>query len=210
MQKMKVRVTLLEECLGTASSNAELHREFIASKAPDAETREEEVARLGADEVADKGMTVFPRTEDGVPFLYDYQIRGFFKDTASALKRCTGFKTAKLAAHKKVIDGCIFVDERIIPFDMHGGEVGNCQRPLRAQTAQGERVALAESETVPAGSTLEFTVTCLNDAHMAYVREWLDYGMYRGLGQWRNSGKGRMVWEELDDGGNVIGGNAKA
>ena len=45
---------------------------------------------------------------------------------------------------------------------------------------------------------------------MAYVREWLDYGMYRGLGQWRNSGKGRMVWEELDDGGNVIGGNAKA
>ena len=40
-------------------------------------------------------------------------------------------------------------------------------------------------------------VTCLDPAHMAAVREWLDYGQLRGLGQWRNSGKGRFTWEEL-------------
>ncbi len=30
------------------------------------------------------------------------------------------------------------------------------------------------------------------------VREWLTYGRLRGLGQWRNSGKGRFTFEELD------------
>lgn len=29
------------------------------------------------------------------------------------------------------------------------------------------------------------------------VRECLDYGVLRGLGQWRNSGKGRFEWEEV-------------
>ena len=41
----------------------------------------------------------------------------------------------------------------------------------------------------------------------ALARECLDYGIYRGIGQWRNSGRGRYMWEELDDGGKVIGGN---
>ena len=30
------------------------------------------------------------------------------------------------------------------------------------------------------------------------VREWLDYGKFSGIGQWRNSGHGRFTWEELD------------
>jgi hypothetical protein len=37
--------------------------------------------------------------------------------------------------------------------------------------------------------------------------ECLDYGELRGLGQWRNSGCGRILWELLDLDGNVIGGN---
>ena len=35
-------------------------------------------------------MTVFPRTEDGRPFLYDYQIKGFFKDACGCLSRVAG------------------------------------------------------------------------------------------------------------------------
>jgi hypothetical protein len=31
------------------------------------------------------------------------------------------------------------------------------------------------------------------------VRECLDYGTKRGLGQWRNSGKGRYTWEEIKE-----------
>lgn len=103
-----------------------------------------------------------------------------------------------IKAFKKVIDNCIFVYPRAIEINM-SGPMGNCQRPLRAQTAQGERVALANSEAVPAGSWIEFTVKCLDDKNAAAVREWMNYGEYKGLGQWRNSGKGRFTWEEIND-----------
>lgn len=29
------------------------------------------------------------------------------------------------------------------------------------------------------------------------VEEWLDYGQFNGLGQWRSSGKGSFVWDEV-------------
>ncbi len=201
MKDIKVRLTLTDEMLGTTSGNPEIHKEFIASKAPDAKSMEEEVASIGVDAVEEKSMTVYPRLEDGTPFVWDYQIRGFFKDTCSALARCKGEEIAKescsLKAYKKIIDGCIFVYPRKIPIDMHGGKMGVCQRPLRGQTAQGERIALASSETVPEGSTIECTIKCLSDAHEKAVREWLNYGQYKGLLQWRNAGKGRFTWEEL-------------
>ena len=78
------------------------------------------------------------------------------------------------------------------------GDISICQRPLRAQTAQGERVALSSSEEAPAGTTMEFTVLCLDEGHEKAVREWLDYGALRGIGQWRNSSKGRFQWEEIE------------
>lgn len=205
MKEIKVKITLLEEMLGTQSANPELHREFIASKAPDALSTEEEVAALGVDEVERKDMTIFPRMEDGTPFLWDYQIKGFFKDACSMLARvaekdpATGKKkpcneSSKLTAFKKVIDGMIFVEPRKIPLVLDG-EIANCQRPLRAQTAQGERIALANSETVPEGTTFEITIICLSDTNEKAVLEWLDYGRFRGIGQWRNSGKGRFRYE---------------
>ena len=193
MKELKVVVTLTEEMLGTASGDPNIHEEFIASKAPDAMSREEEVEALGAEEVVKKDKTVFPRNEDGRPFLWDYQVKGFFKDACGCLRRVSGSESSKIKAYKKEIDGLIFVEPRRIPI-VFDGEVGDCQRPLRAQTAQGERVALANSETVPAGSRMEFTVKMLCD-DTKLVEEWLDYGKLRGLGQWRNSGKGRFEYE---------------
>lgn len=193
---MTVELTLMEEMLGTASANPELHREYIASKAEDAMSREEEVAALGVDAVVEKGRSVFPRDENGRPMLWDYQVKGFFKDACGVLKKIPGTKSAGLRAYKKDIDGLIFVTDRKIPMDVDS--VGDCQRPLRAQTMQGERVTLADSETVPAGTKLRFEVLCLRNSDMALVKEWLDYGKLRGLGQWRNSGKGRFTWEMLE------------
>ena len=195
VNEIKVRLTFTEEVLGTASSNPEIHDEFIASKAPDAMSREEEVAALGVEEVVEKSMTIFPK-QDGKPFLYDYQIKGFFKDACGMLRKVKGSESSKVKAYKKEIDGLIFVEPRIIPL-VFEGEIGSCQRPLRASTAQGERIALANSETVPAGTTIEFTVKCFLDSDASLVREWLDYGALRGIGQWRNSGKGKFTWEEI-------------
>ena len=101
-----------------------------------------------------------------------------------------------MKAFKKEIDGLVHVRPRAIPI-VFEGEIGNCQRPLRAETAQGARVALANSESIPAGATAEFEVIMLNDKDEELVREWLDFGQWNGLGQWRNSGKGCFTWEEI-------------
>lgn len=204
---LKVKITFLEPVLGTWPSNQNVARDFIASKSPDAATIEDEVAALGADAVADKGMTVFPRNENGEPVLYDYQIKGFFKDSCGMLARVggkteTGKKRAvnesgKLSAYKKIIDGLIFPQPRMIPIHVNG-EIGDCQRPLRAQTAQGERVSLANSEEIPAGSTCEFEILLMDESLENAVLEWLDYGVLRGIGQWRNSGKGRFTFDIID------------
>lgn len=190
---LKVKITFLEPVLGTWPSNQNVARDFIASKSPDAATIEDEVAALGADAVADKGMTVFPRNENGEPVLYDYQIKGFFKDSCGMLARVGG----KLSAYKKVIDGLIFPQPRMIPIKVNG-KIGDCQRPLRAQTAQGERVSLANSEEIPAGSTCEFEILLMDESLENAVLEWLDYGVLRGIGQWRNSGKGRFTFDIID------------
>ena len=105
-------------------------------------------------------------------------------------------KSKALTNYKKKIDGLIFVQPRKIPFVLpEGGEIGNCQRPLRADTPKGPRVALSNSETVPEGSTQEFDVMILKDDLEDTVREWFEYGELHGTGQWRNSGKGRFVCE---------------
>ena len=81
MKTLKVRLTFTEPLLGTWPANQNVAREYIASKGPDAATIEDEVAALGADAAVDKAMTVFPRNEAGQPILYDYQVKGFFKDS---------------------------------------------------------------------------------------------------------------------------------
>lgn len=196
MKTMKVKLTFTTEVLGTSASNPDIHAAYIASKAPDAPKREEEIAALGVDEVVEKSMTIFPRNEDGIPILYDYQVRGFFKAKCSALRKIPGTKSSKCKAFKKQIDELIFVQPRTIPL-IFEGDVGTCQRPLRAETPQGARVALANSETVPAGTTCEFEVVCMLDEDIAMVREWLDHGQWNGMCQWRNGGKGRFSWEEI-------------
>lgn len=201
MEKITVKLTFIEDILGTCPNDKEIYKNFIVDKAKangaeiSQETENAELAALPTDEEIEKGMTVFPMTDDGTPFLYDYQIKGFFKDTCGMLKKVAGNESSKIKAYKKEIDGLIFPQPRQIVFE--NWEMDICQRPLRAQTMQGERVALAMSEQIKAGATVTFDIVCLTDSHMKAVREWLDYGQYRGIGQWRNSGKGRFEWEEI-------------
>lgn len=196
MKEMKIKLVLTEEALGMMPNNKEIHETYIASKAPDAPKIEEEVAAVGVEEVVEKTMTVFPRLEDGTPFFWDYQIRGMFKDDIGMLRKVKSYKCSKLTAYKKVVDGLVFIKERKIPIHC-SGPIGDCQRPLRAETMQGPRVALAHSESVPEGSWLEFTVVLLDDSLEDIIEECLDYGVLRGIGQWRNSGKGRFTWERV-------------
>ena len=67
---IRARIHFIEDSLGTASANKELHSEYIASKAPDAKKREEEVAAIGVEAATEKAMTVFPRNEAGQKTLW--------------------------------------------------------------------------------------------------------------------------------------------
>lgn len=203
MKKINVTAVFVDPVLGTCPNDRNIFTQFIAGKNPTASVEgiEDEINALPdplVDEdgvpVDEKGITVFPRTLEGIPFIFDYQWKGFFKEKCKFLKKDAKSRSAKLANHLKVIDGSVFVQNRQNPIILpEGGEITLCQRPLRAQTAQGERVALSCSEEIPAGSICNFTVICEYDELVLLVKEWLDYGILHGTGQWRNSGKGRFL-----------------
>jgi hypothetical protein len=199
---IKVKLTFIEGILGTQSTDKKIYENYILSKAPETMNinADEEKAALPDAESGDKTITVntvFPRTPDGAPMFWDYQIKGFFKDACASLSRADGTKSKALKAYKKIIDGTIFVTPRQIPIEFDG-KIAFCERPLRASTPQGERIALTSSEEIGAGASVVFEINLLNPEHEEAVREWLGYGCLRGLGQWRNSGKGRFTVEYLD------------
>jgi len=189
MELFKVTLTFCQPLLGTVPLNREVYSTYVAAKRPDNDAdAEEELATI--EEELEQGTTGFHKV-DGAPFLYDYQIKGFFKDACSMLRREKGSRSSKLTAHKKIIDGMVFVYPRRIPIEL-SGPITYVERPLRAQTAQGERIALARSEAAPEGSKISFTVKIRGGMTGEDLREWLEYGADRGLGQWRNSGAGRF------------------
>lgn len=196
MEKHRALLEFFEPILGTCPANKDLAAEYVATKAPTIEKMDEELEAITADELIKKGMTVFARNDDGVPCLWDYQVKGFLKDTCGILRKVEGSRASKIKAYKKEIDGLIFPAPRMIPIKFDG-EIGSCQRPLRASTPQGERVSLSNSEEIPAGASIEVEFTCFTFEHWLLVKECLDYGFYRGIGQWRNSGKGRFTWRFL-------------
>lgn len=190
---MKVRITFTEPLLGTLSGDNELAKDYILTKHPNGISQDELDAQQPVEEVTEKASTIFAR-ENNQPMLWDYQIKGFFKDACSMMLRVA--KVADLRAYKKIIDGLIFVKPRKILLNL-GGELTWTERPLRASTAQGERIALARSETAPAGTSFDIDILLLKKDLEKYVKNWLDYGALRGIGQWRNSGMGRFEWKKL-------------
>lgn len=203
MTKTKYRITLTEEMLGCKPSSAQVFTDFVAVRKAEVTPADEiSAAELAEQSVEnlEKGMTVFHRADDGkTPIMWDYEWKGFFKDAVKALRRDPKSESAKVKAYKSVIDGNIFVSPRRIELRIpEGQEMGICERPLRAQTQLGERVALAKSETVPEGTTMEIEIALINPEYGKLVQECLEYGALKGIGQWRNSGKGRFTFEKIE------------
>ena len=198
MKSMHVKLTFVEPVLGSSPNSQEVLRKYIASKSENPSKMEEEADAIKEeDEEETVTRTVFPRLDDGTPFLWDYQVKGFFKSACQALNMAS--PSTKLSAFKKKIDLLVFVDERKSPYILpEDSEMGILTRPLRAATAKGERIALAESEMIPAGTTVEFTITTLEDDLLKRVKDWLDYGRFNGLGQWRNAKYGSFTWELVE------------
>lgn len=96
---MKVRITLLEEALGSSPSNEDLLGTYIASKAPTEELEAQEIETIKAQN-AEERLTVFPKLPDGTPFIYDYQIKGMLKDSCKMLAKAgkAGYPGGKACA----------------------------------------------------------------------------------------------------------------
>lgn len=224
-QTFHIKLNFTEPLLGSASNNKEVHAQYIASKAPspelakaevdaipEPEQTEEEIAAAVKAEVQ-KSMTVFPRDSDGFVHLWDYQARGFFKEALGVLIEL-GESTISKWQYKKAIDSLLFVQpRRIYLLDQSGKkirETGSLQRPLRADTMQGERIALANSEILPEGTQVAFDVFILigdnpnRKSKIALITDKLviaalDYGALKGFGQWRSGGYGRFTYEVKTD-----------
>lgn len=188
--KYQVELVFQEEMLGTVPKDKEIYSTYIESKKP-VEIEAEETDTI---EMEEKGWTGF-HSENDKPFIYDYMLKGFFKDACGMLRRQPKSESSKLKAYKKIIDGLIFVNPRKIFITLKGGKLGVNERPIRIQGPQGERVALARSDTAPAGSSIEFEITILGGVSKKLLKEWMDYGILRGLGQWRNAGFGKFSYK---------------
>lgn len=208
-----------QSLLGTTSANKEIFTDHQFSKRPPSanmnDVLEEELEAITAEEAIEKGTTVFPRTPNGIPFIYDYQIAGFFKSACKAMRDVNGTQSKKLTCYKSRIDEHFHAHPRRIPI-INPGEITINERPLRAQTMQGERVSLARSEEIgknffePDGNgqtgydrnekcpcIIVDIECCRGEDDFALVEEWLDYGAVVGLLQWRNSGHGQFIWDRV-------------
>lgn len=188
----KARVTFTTSVLGSQPQK-DIAEEFIADKFVEngGVLPDEELDALPV--MMDKGTTAFHRV-DGKPVFFDYQFKGFLKESGRIFN---GLHNVKALRSK--IENFVFVKPRY--FEIHipdGQEIGFCSRPLRAETAQGPRVAIARSEEIPAGSWFEITLEIFkSQVDDDLLRELMTYGEYKGLGQWRNGGHGRFTFEFL-------------
>ena len=205
VEEKKFRLVGLHPLLGGVALDKEIFTKYIATKARDFE---KENAKEDVENVIDENekVTGFYRdVETGNVIIKGYQIKGFMKEAAKALKDQLG-----LASCVSKIDNFVFIAEDNIPV-MRGGEWikqpdNFLERPLRGETPQGPRVSLAKSEQICGDWYIDITVKVIENKKtaksvaldMGVVEELLSYGQFKGLLQWRNAGYGSFRIEEIE------------
>ena len=194
-EKYRVKITLLTPMLGTVPKDEKTYSAYIELK------KQKALKELGveidpSDETIlfdeEKRLTGFHSDENGL-YLLDYQVKGMFKEYGNVLKDVLG-----VAALKSKIENFLFVEPRKIYLGKKEPD-GIIERPLRAQTAQGQRVTIARSEYVDAGTTFYFDILLIpGPVTINVARAILDYGKLKGFGQWRNGGYGRFDYKITD------------
>ena len=167
-------------------------------------------------------------------FTYDYTIRGFLKESANALRQIEahdvrGVKTKidqfVFAQPRRIffvapperwhkagpvsLGGCGHIgNHELTPGMMchfcHKAD-GVLERPLRAETPQGPRVALVRSDLLEVGTKLPFTLKVLWPKVFTedLLRLCFERGEYLGYGQWRTGSYGRCTFTLTPDEGNA-------
>lgn len=200
----KFRIKGTDTLLGSSPANKEVFTEFLVGKTKTPKEKQAALADVeNIDENLEKGTTVFYRNNGGL-ILKGYQVKGFLKAAAKALK-----DQLNLKSYLSKVDTYVFVMEKDIPIMRDGEQItepdGFLERPQRCETAQGPRISLAKSEEVQAPWYIDVTIRVVENTKTAKsaaidmdrIKDFFDYGALSGLLQWRNAGHGTFEYEEL-------------
>jgi hypothetical protein len=174
------------ELLGSCPQK-QIVEEFLQSKR-EFELEADEVKALEYGEQLEKATTFFYRhpEETDVLVLKDHQVKGFLKKVGQTFNGKAGMP----AALRNKIMTTVFVCPRWIPI-LDAGTPDFLERPLRAETVQGPRTALARSEMLLPGCRVHCELHVKPGAISEKVlRALLEEGQYWGIGQWHNGGYG--------------------
>lgn len=211
MEYFAVTLKLVSPMLGTVSKNEDMYDYHAKQKArseaektgkglSDEQIAEEELT-MTEQFIQEKGWSGF-HGYDNSPVIYNYVLGGFIKEAIAGLRRTKGTKSAAITAYKKTVDQQVFIYPRLIPFispDEPFETLETLERPLRGQTAQGERVTLVKSDMIQPGALLTFEIHVFKGKVTENVlKEVLAYGIYKGLGQWRSGGYGQFTVVEFE------------
>jgi hypothetical protein len=180
--------------LGTVAMDPHIYKTYIESKKPEIHEAEDESATV--EKMEEKGWTGFHKDENGL-FIFEYMVKGFIKEAGNVLKEVDEVNIKNL---RSKLNNYVFVSPRRIYLGQNERD-GVLERPLRAMTPRGERIALARSDYVNAGKELEFTISLIphKDLNWALIERLLKHGELMGLGQFRNGGYGRFEVVSVED-----------
>lgn len=204
----RYRLTGMTRLLAAQAANPDVRSEFIASKAEKLGKGEDETAHLPEESLDKKNLTVFLRDE-GALCISDYVIKGFLKEALGAIKSQVG-----IANHASKVDNYVLIEgtgsnPEYLHITKRGQDMTEpdkvLERPLRAMTMQGPRVSVTASEMVGPGWEIEFDLTIMENAKTPkscaltgeVIERALEYGAFKGLGQWRNAQNGRFTFKRI-------------
>jgi hypothetical protein len=179
----RLKIIFLTPVLGSQPTR-DVATQYLAKKSG-FEIPQDELEMLP--DVLERGTTVFHKDSTEQPVLMSYHVLGFLKESARVQN---GKVDGEVKALRSKVERTVFVSPRTLPLVVPAGVgIDYLERPLRAETAMGPRVALARSEMLPEGTWFAANLEVLDgQISQAVLTDLLDYGYYRGLGLWRNSG----------------------
>jgi hypothetical protein len=193
-QRRAYEIKLETNMLGTVALARDIWEKYIKSKQPEPMPGGDPEVAENIEEAMERGKTGFFKDENGL-FILEYMIKGFLKDSGNTLKDILGIK-----ALKSKIDNFVFIVPRQIYFGKMEPD-GEFERPIRVMTPIGQRVSIARSDYVNAGTSLKFSITLLKHKEITWntIDTILANGQYMGLGQFRNGGFGRFSVTSVSD-----------
>ena len=143
VENYHVKMWFIQPLLGTAPGDPDLYKRFIASNAPDAPTREEELTSNTVENVAARGVNVFVRrTKTGLPAVGRHTIKGFFKESMTASRRQDGSVSKGITNHKTKITGNVVIKPTWINIQIPEDQIKDCTEEQFIKEGYGRYAAV--------------------------------------------------------------------